>query len=83
MIKFTEQNVSLLETIDKDLKLVLNRTKKKKLWPRFILNLEVLYNKYVKKSPMVELSEFLVNPGSDVVLKTISNLHLTEKKNGR
>jgi|TARA_B100000959_G_scaffold278796_1_gene337774 hypothetical protein len=83
MIKFTEQSVSLLETIDKDLKLVLNRTNKKKLWSRFILNLEVLYNKYVKKSPMVELSEFLVNPGSDVVLKTISNLHLTEKKNGR
>ena len=83
MIKFTEQSVSLLETIDKDLKLVLNRTNKKKLWSRFILNLEVLYNKYVKKSPMVELSEFLVNPGSDVVLKTISNLHLTEKENGR
>lgn len=83
MIKFTEQSVSLLETIDKDLKLVLNGTNKKKLWSRFILNLEVLYNKYVKKSPMVELSEFLVNPGSDVVLKTISNLHLTEKKNGR
>jgi hypothetical protein len=83
MIKFTEQSVSLLETIDKDLKLVLNRTNKKKLWSRFILNLEVLYNKYVKKSPMIELSEFLVNPGSDVVLKTISNLHLTEKKNGR
>ncbi len=83
MIKFTEQSVSLLETIDKDLKLVLNRTNKKKLWSRFILNLEVLYNKYVKKSPMVELSEFLINPGSDVVLKTISNLHLTEKKNGR
>jgi hypothetical protein len=83
MIKFTEQSVSLLEIIDKDLKLVLNRTNKKKLWSRFILNLEVLYNKYVKKSPMVELSEFLVNPGSDVVLKTISNLHLTEKKNGR
>ena len=32
---------------------------------------------------MIELSEFLVNPGSDVVLKTISNLHLTEKENGR
>ena len=47
MIKFTEQSVSLLETIDKDLKLVLNRTNKKKLWSRFILNLEVLYNKYV------------------------------------
>ena len=83
MIKFTEQNIRLLETIDSDLKLVLNRTNKKKLWSRFILNLEVLYNKYVKKSPMIELSEFLVNPGSDVVLKTISNLHLTEKKNGR
>ena len=83
MIKFTEQNIRLLETIDSDLKLVLNRTNKKKLWSRFILNLEVLYNKYVKKSPMVELSEFLVNPGSDVVLKTISNLHLMEKKNGR
>ena len=79
MIKFTEQNIRLLETIDSDLKLVLNRTNKKKLWSRFILNLEVLYNKYVKKSPMIELSEFLVNPGSDVVLKTISNLHLTEK----
>jgi|TARA_Y100000758_G_C15829143_1_gene341274 hypothetical protein len=83
MIKFTEQNIRLLETIDSDLKLVLNRTNKKKLWSRFILNLEVLYNKYVKKSPMIELSEFLVNPGSDVVLKTISNLHLTEKENGR
>ena len=83
MIKFTEQNIRLLETIDSDLKLVLNRTNKKKVWSRFILNLEVLYNKYVKKSPMIELSEFLVNPGSDVVLKTISNLHLTEKENGR
>ena len=44
MIKFTEQNIRLLETIDSDLKLVLNRTNKKKLWSRFILNLEVLYN---------------------------------------
>ena len=83
MIKFTEQNIRLLETIDSDLKLLLNRTDKKLLWSRFILNLEVLYNKYIKKSPMVDISEFLVNPGSDVVLKTISNLHLTEKKNGR
>ena len=53
MIKFTEQNIRLLETIDSDLKLLLKRTDKRLLWSQFILNLEVLHI-YVLKNHLTE-----------------------------
>ncbi|MBT4207758.1 hypothetical protein HOE22_05380 [Candidatus Woesearchaeota archaeon] len=53
MIKFTEQTIRLLETVDRDLKLLLKRTDKRLLWSQFILNLEVLHI-YVLKNHLTE-----------------------------